>query len=735
MAALSFEDQIISSVPQIFHSDERWLSLLGCHCSFGSNVFLDVMLNLIKNPNITSSHVFRADILYDSDVNDISFAEDVSRDQRTLNHSNSFTQCMKAEYRPRGFKHIPASFSWRRTIVRQMIPRNPQLDRPLVQTCHFMIADPTASNAKAQLEDDEVLIVFVPHADSDEDVPWYHPKVEALAFLYKSMRIPSSALLQSHTSTMSCFSPLCVKSKPYSGLAVQPMAASLPEPSDELGKLNKEFNGRITLHAKNFKNYSLTERVHRTALRLLQTIHKHGHGILAGYVKRSQHDQLIPQRRFQETYVRLKAKYSKTLLSKWVEQTDPTKHVFEDLGIAAFLMELWRDMYGVVPALNYSNVKAQQQRQEQTSRMHNFPGFVDIGCGNGILVYVLVQEGYHGWGFDARKRKTWDTFSESVRKCLKTIALLPWVLQKAVDALPACSSNSKGDCKKEGTNTLITMPESGNTAAAGNNSDSQIPTFGGNFKQGTFIISNHADELTVWTPILAYLSYSPFVAIPCCSHDLSGTRFRAPVTPATKAFRPSSDRSAHYASSIMSIVREMDSCQFAGQAENNGDERQQRSIQQDQSPRQNFLIKGTSTNNGNVAQDPLPSAYASLCGYVSTVAIGLGFEPEREMLRIPSTRNTAIIGRRRGPSGYSENIYNSAPLAPSSSISRYNDDKMKTVNDTETHVAADDFAAREQKVHALLRRELGDMGALKKANHAWITRVRALQSPNARATH
>lgn len=42
------------------------LPILGHACDFDPPIFEDVALNLIKNPNINSSLLFRADILYDS---------------------------------------------------------------------------------------------------------------------------------------------------------------------------------------------------------------------------------------------------------------------------------------------------------------------------------------------------------------------------------------------------------------------------------------------------------------------------------------------------------------------------------------------------------------------------------------------------------------------------------------------------------------------------------------------
>jgi tRNASer (uridine44-2'-O)-methyltransferase len=48
-------------------SGETWLTVLETPCTFGANIFEEVMLNFIKNPNVTSSYLFRADILHDSE--------------------------------------------------------------------------------------------------------------------------------------------------------------------------------------------------------------------------------------------------------------------------------------------------------------------------------------------------------------------------------------------------------------------------------------------------------------------------------------------------------------------------------------------------------------------------------------------------------------------------------------------------------------------------------------------
>jgi tRNASer (uridine44-2'-O)-methyltransferase len=61
--------------------------------------------------------------------------------------------------------------------------------------------------------------------------------------------------------------------------------------------------------------------------------------------------------------------------------------VYEDCGIAAFLLELWQSQ-GIGPRLR----------------------FADIGCGNGLLVHLLAKEGFSGVGLDVRRRRIWSLF-------------------------------------------------------------------------------------------------------------------------------------------------------------------------------------------------------------------------------------------------------------------------------------------------------------------------------------
>ncbi|KAK0656317.1 hypothetical protein B0T16DRAFT_33743 [Cercophora newfieldiana] len=443
-----------------------WRPLFRHDCSFPSKIFMGVMINLIRNPNINSSWLFRADILFDEEMNERS-STSVSLPDETPT-----LPCF-------------SGFELRRCMVRKLIPRNTLRDNPMDQSC-LIYEQSQAASEDAHDSDgiERTLVVYLPHV-SEMEMPFYHPKVQGIAFL--------------HEWTAA------------------------------------EGRGSVSVSYLFFNdNDRSVDRLTRTAFQLLKVLYKHGQGRLAGYQKRVQHDVLIPQARVQNTYAVLKLKYARGLIDSWAEVTDPDKHIFEDLSIAAFLIELWLDMYGTNP----------------------FPGFVDIGCGNGLLVWILNQEGYRGWGFDARARKSWANYN-TVQPCagsdipsdsLQQLVLLPPPVSRA-RLSELASDDFSADLIHDGV-----------------------------FPKGTFIISNHADELTPWTPILAAISESPFIMIPCCSHNLTGARYRAP-TPKDKT-----------------------------KAE---------------------------------------SSYASLVDWVAQIARDCGWEVEQEILRIPSTRNTALVGRKR----------------------------------------------------------------------------------------
>lgn len=538
--------------------------------------FLEVTDLLLENPNLNSTHLFRADVMYDSsgelktkeqkeqacgvtDIHDYTFAS-----QSTTYHDGEILFTYKG--------HSPY-----RTVIRRLIPRNINIDNPLDQTCYFY-----------KLKEGGKAVVYVPKVDRSEDMPWYHPPIKALAYVY------------------------------------------------ELDPINQTPGAKLSIRYLAFPDTStpLPPRLHRTFLSLLNTFIRlakhpgvgdrgdqedHQPKNTSSSLAASLKDKIIPQHLVQDTYARLKHIYATDLIARWVEQTEPSKHVFEDLSIAAFLIELWKQMYdGKV-----------------------FPGFVDIACGNGVLVYILIKEGYHGQGFDARRRKTW-----SILNTDDNLGEMICVPKPFLDALNPTSEHAlKG-----------------------------AQVHNGIFTPGTFIISNHADELTPWTPILASLSSPPhplpFLAIPCCSHALSGAKHRYP---------PKDGQSS---------------------ASVNG--------QEEQTPNGDLKALRAAKAKAGKHQDD-KSQYACLTRKVVTIAKELGIETELTMMRIPSTRNIGIVGNRKHTA--------------------------RSVKDDMQQMALSEESASHAaltKINNLVERECRISGGLQPSARTWISRAQKLQTGQGR---
>jgi tRNASer (uridine44-2'-O)-methyltransferase len=530
---------------------------------------------LLTQPNLNSSHLFRADILYDS-AKHLKTPVEHERD-RGLSSATEESDEDGAWRTPEIF----AGFTLSRTVVRKLIPRNPQLDEPLIQSCHLYEAGASRN-----------LVVYRPHADSPDATPWYHPPVKALAYLYE-------------TNTL----------------------------EDQRAP-----NASISVHVLPFEASShgntIPNRLHRTILSLLHTLTRLSKNMsnppgTTPNVAVAPKDNIIPQHVVQNTYARLKRTYSADLMSRWVEKTEPSKHVFEDLSIAAFLIELWRQMYGVAPACERSTSVASQ----------TFLGFVDIACGNGVLVYVLRKEGYDGWGFDARRRRTWDVLPGDVQEHLLERVLLPQPYLRVI----------------------VPPIEQGNTSTGQQPTErslTEVDYHNGIFKAGTFIISNHADELTPWTPILAAISHPtdplPWLAIPCCSHALSGARYRYPVSNPTSppernrstAASTGETRSRPRGSKVGQNL-ESESSLDNGKQSGKSPDKSVKCTENKEQPANGDLKALRAAKAKAASGADQSSMYACLTAKVIGLAEEIGIETEMTLMRIPSTRNIGIIGGRR----------------------------------------------------------------------------------------
>ncbi|KAJ2971296.1 hypothetical protein NUW54_g12535 [Trametes sanguinea] len=173
-----------------------------------------------------------------------------------------------------------------RNIHRRLLPRRPGRDAGLEQHCTLYAVEPGD-------DDRPVLLVLTPIVAPDSALPYYHPAVSHLAFRYIPAEVP---LLR---------------------IEVVPLPST---PTD------------------------LNSRLYRTCLALLDTLHRYGWGAVTNYKKRVHHDCIISREAYQDLYLVMRERH-KHLVNEWQEVTDPLKHVFEDIGIATFLMLLWKESY------------------------------------------------------------------------------------------------------------------------------------------------------------------------------------------------------------------------------------------------------------------------------------------------------------------------------------------------------------------------------------------------------
>ncbi|XP_028284959.1 putative tRNA (uracil-O(2)-)-methyltransferase [Parambassis ranga] len=161
---------------------------------------------------------------------------------------------------------------------------------------------------------------------------------------------------------------------------------------------------------------------------------------------------LLPVEKYSVMYQQLKEKY-KAMVKVWPEVTDPEKFVYEDVAIATYLLVLWAE-----------------ERAEKS--LTDKQSFVDLGCGNGLLVHILTNEGHPGKGIDVRRRRIWDMYGPQTQ--LEEKAITP--------------------------------------------SESFL------FPGTDWLIGNHSDELTPWIPVIAARSSysSRYFVLPCCFFDFCG---------------------------------------------------------------------------------------------------------------------------------------------------------------------------------------------------------------------
>jgi tRNASer (uridine44-2'-O)-methyltransferase len=129
-----FSPYDLSNAPQIPSGlpPEVWTIIQSAPANFPPQYFLDVSRNLLENPNLTASHLARAELSYQS-FTDATFNPKAT----TPDNLASIVKHLRPECRPRLVDGDIEGFSLEWTVVRKLIPRNPKLDNALMQTCHL----------------------------------------------------------------------------------------------------------------------------------------------------------------------------------------------------------------------------------------------------------------------------------------------------------------------------------------------------------------------------------------------------------------------------------------------------------------------------------------------------------------------------------------------------------------------------------------------------------------------
>lgn len=241
------------------------------------------------------------------------------------------------------------------------------------------------------------------------------------------------------------------------------------------------------------------------------------------YVKRVVHDNMMSEIRFRRWYDDMKIRHAPQIRT-WSQTPDLLLKPYEELAIAAYLCALWEaereeegwyddheeveeveevddvDSGDVSEAMGEVIKKLDKYEIATTKRRKQKQTFIDIGCGNGLLVYLLICEGHCGIGVDLQKRPIWSLYPSEIREALHHEKLDPLTY----------------DCSPY-----------------------------------DWIIGNHSDELSPWVPVLAARAqqslscrqlvdqpktlHNPedkpvrrahprFFLLPCCFYDFDGKK-------------------------------------------------------------------------------------------------------------------------------------------------------------------------------------------------------------------
>ncbi|KAG0042861.1 tRNA methyltransferase 44 [Gryganskiella cystojenkinii] len=291
---------------------------------------------------------------------------------------------------------------------------------------------------------------------------------------------------------------------------------------------------------------------------LFKKLFKWGVNTTKGFTKsRVQHDIMVPKEMYMSTYARLKEKYAQKWVESWPEKTDARKFVFEDIGIAAWLVALWKlerehldnaDAADGDTDADANNVAVVDADKESFARVDTKDTTLELvtkittadnstakaAATKASAAETTVEEATTTDTANAEIDTETKAEAETKKETgVKTTEKRKRALQSFVDL--GCGNGFLTHILNEEGH-----PGTGIDLAArkvwdiyGENTHLKAETIIPNetvFQDVDWIIGNHADELAPWIPIIASRSKSltRFVVIPCCFFGLSGSRYQFP---------------------------------------------------------------------------------------------------------------------------------------------------------------------------------------------------------------
>lgn len=352
----------------------------------------------------------------------------------------------------------------------------------------------------------------------------------------------------------------------------------------------------------------LDHRLYRTALGLLRQLCQVSSGLETGYTKRVHHDLLADRAAVQDLYLVLKEKYRcvsrlRTPLNEGLIGVDRRADIplHSPRITFSWMLNEWKVRLSCV--CEASPVLTQDWPGKHGPAEAPVGGCCDCELAHHALAVDVPRYGPASRRVRRRRlrqRPSVRLFHPIVRCCTETEPCRVFILSsegypgygvdlRARKSWPAYSNSP--DLRVQTLDPVQLL-------------SSATPPF----PPSSFLIGNHSDELTPWLPLFAAsVPNSAFLSIPCCLHSLSGrfTHSEYIIPPEFLAALPPTPSTPLKNAHPLLIP---------------------------------FYAPAPNEQGGR---------YLAYQLYLAHLALLCGFVPEREALRIPSTKNFGMLGRTR----------------------------------------------------------------------------------------